>query len=640
MLLEKINLPIDLKHLNSDQLSDLCKELSSFYINSIAKIGGHLGGSLGVIELTVALHYVFNMPKDKLIWDVGHQSHIHKIITGRRDKITTLKQESGLSGFTKRTESVYDPFGAGHSSTSISAALGMEIGRILQNKNNYTIAVIGDGAMSAGMAFEALNNAGSLKNRLIVILNDNQMSISPSVGALSNHLSKISLPTTQQKVKDLIKSSIENIPLKIFFKKALKTLENSLKNVASSNNIFENLGFDYLGPIDGHNIEDMVNIFEAIKSDSAIDKPVLIHVLTKKGNGFYSSNGCEEEHFHAVNKFCPETGLQEKPKLKAPTYTQVFANSLIREAEKDDKIVAITAAMASGTGLNSFQKKFPSRFFDVGIAEQHAVTFAAGLACENMSPFVAIYSTFLQRAYDQVIHDVAIQKLPVRFAIDRAGLVGEDGSTHAGTFDLAFLSVLPNFVVMAPSDEDELSKMVATAAAYDDGPISFRYPRGESTGAIITAEKTLNIGHGRIVREGSDVAILSLGTRLQEAIKAAEILESQYNVSATVADARFAKPIDTKLIKQLLRNHRMLITVEEGSIGGFATQVNNFILQNNLNSKNSVIKNLFLPDIFLDHAPVHSLYERANINANGIVSAVTEVFGVSNVTAFTKKIIC
>jgi 1-deoxy-D-xylulose-5-phosphate synthase len=635
VLLENIESPSDIKHFNSDQLLQLCKELSGFYANSISKTGGHLGAALGVLELTVAIHYVFDTPRDKLIWDVGHQAHIHKILTGRRDKFMTLKQENGISGFTKRSESIYDPFGAGHSSTSISAALGMEVGRLLQNKDNKVIAVIGDGAMTAGMAYEALNNAGSLKNRLIVILNDNRMSISPTVGALTSHLAKLVSSNPHIKVKDLINSSLDNFSTQSFFKKALEIVGKKNKSIGS--NLFENLGFHYLGPIDGHRLDDLIAIFDSVKNNTSIDKPILIHTLTKKGNGFYSPNGGEEEAFHAVNKFCSYTNMQCKPKSKIPTYTKVFTDSLIREANKDDNIVAITAAMPSGAGLDLFQKKFPKRFFDVGIAEQHAVTFAAGLACENMNPFVAIYSTFLQRSYDQIVHDIALQKLPVKFAIDRAGLVGGDGATHAGSFDLAFLGALPNFVIMSPSDENELSKMVATAALYDEGPIAFRYPRNEAVGVKIESEEILDIGKGRIIREGDDIAILSLGTRLQESLKAADILLERYGVSSTVADARFVKPIDTNLIKQLTQNHKLLITIEEGSIGGFSAQVNNFILQNNFN-KNIVIRNLFLPDIFIDHGNVYKLYEQFNLNASAIINLVTELFNLSNVTLLKQKI--
>lgn len=632
MLLDKINSPSDLKQFNFDQLLELCKELSGFYIKSMSSIGGHLGGSLGVLELTVAVHYVFNTPKDKLIWDVGHQAHIHKILTGRRDKIMTLKQEEGLSAFTKRSESVYDPFGAGHSSTSISAALGMEVAHILEQKNNRAIAIIGDGALGAGMAYEALNNAGAFQNRLIVILNDNKMSISPSVGALNNHLSEISSHShTYHNLRYAFKTSIPESPVKQMVKKTVKTIEKNFKQ----ENIFENLGFDYLGPIDGHNLEELINILEKVKN-SDVQKPVLLHVLTEKGRGFYSPTG-EQENFHAVAPFCPDTRIQAKSAAQAVSYTQSFATRLIEEAKKDSKIIAITAAMSSGTGLDEFQKTLPDRFFDVGIAEQHAVTFAAGLACEGMKPFVAIYSTFLQRAYDQVVHDVAIQNLPVRFALDRAGLVGDDGATHAGSFDLSYLSTLPNFVVMAPSDENILAQMVSTAARYDYGPIAFRYPRGSGVGVNIESPHLLPIGKGRVILEGNDIAIISVGTRLSEAMKAAKILNENHNINITVVDAMFVKPIDKDLIRQVVKNHSLTITVEENSIGGFASQFNDFILNNDLH-KNRTIKNLHLPDAFLDQAKMNKMYEIANLNASAIVKNVLNYLNISTISNFTKVI--
>jgi 1-deoxy-D-xylulose-5-phosphate synthase len=595
MLLEQINDPTDLKALDIRQLGALCKELKDFYIKTVSETGGHLGASLGVLELTVALHYVFDTPRDKLVWDVGHQAHFHKILTGRREKMSSQRQADGISGFLRRSESVYDPFGAGHSSTSISAALGMEVGRTLQGKHNKVIAVIGDGAMSAGMAFEAINNAGYIKNNLIVILNDNQMSIAEGVGALHSHL--------------------RSMRQKSFFKKT---------------SLFKTLGLKYQGPIDGHNMKDLL---KALKSASKADGPILLHVVTQKGKGFYSPNGGEKENFHAVNKFCPETCIQEK--ASAVTYTKVFAQSLIREARKDPAIVAITAAMSNGTGLELFQKEFKDRFFDVGIAEQHAVTFAAGLACENMKPFVAIYSTFLQRAYDQVIHDIAIQNLPVRFAIDRCGFVGPDGATHAGSFDLAYLGVLPNFVVMAPSDENELSHMVATAAAYNEGPIAFRYPKHDVTGVKIESPEVLEIGKGRVIVQGNHAAILSIGTRLHEALKAAQLLNDLHNIQVTVADARFAKPIDQDLVRDLATNHKLLITIEESSIGGFATHVNNFILQQYL-SKHLKVKNFFFPDEFIEHGNVYDLYDKANLNARSIVAAIMNELNISNVVQLFK----
>jgi 1-deoxy-D-xylulose-5-phosphate synthase len=632
VLLDKINSPSDLKQFNFDQLYQLCKELSGFYIKSMSGIGGHLGGSLGVLELTVALHYVFNTPKDKLIWDVGHQAHIHKILTGRRDKITTLKQEEGLSGFTKRCESVYDPFGAGHSSTSISAALGIEVANILEQKNNRAIAVIGDGALGAGMAYEAINNAGSFENRLIVILNDNKMSISPSVGALNNHLAEISAHSDiYHNLRYSFKASIPDSPVKQMVKRTVKTIEKNFKQ----ENIFENLGFDYLGPVDGHNLESLINVLEKVKN-SEIPKPVLIHVLTEKGRGFYSTTG-EHENFHAVAPFCLETRIQTKLQPQAISYTKSFADRLIEEAKKDSKIVAITAAMSSGTGLDEFQKKLPDRFFDVGIAEQHAVTFAAGLACEGMKPFVAIYSTFLQRAYDQVVHDVAIQNLPVRFALDRAGLVGDDGATHAGSFDLTYLSTLPNFVVMAPSDENILAQMVSTATRYDYGPIAFRYPRGNGVGVNIESPYILPIGKGRIILEGNNIAVISVGTRLGETMKAAKILKENHNINITVVDAMFIKPIDKDLIKQVVKNHNTIITVEENSIGGFASQFNNFVLNNDLH-RNRNIKNLHLPDVFLDHGKMNKIYEIANLNASAIVKNVLSSLNISTISNFTKVI--
>jgi len=629
VLLDKISSPTDLKQFNFDQLLQLCKELSGFYINSMSEIGGHLGGSLGVLELTVALHYVFNTPKDKLIWDVSHQAHIHKILTGRRDKIMTLKQEDGLSGFTKRSESVYDSFGAGHSSTSISAALGMEVANKLSGKDSHVIAVIGDGALSAGMAYEAINNAGVLKNKLIVILNDNKMSISPSVGAMSTYLSKLPPYDTNHKLRSMIKASIAHTPVKDIVTNTVKNIERNFK----TNTIFENLGFDYIGTLNGHNLETLIEILQKAKNRKD-EKPLLIHILTEKGRGFYSTTG-EHENFHAVSKFCPNTGVQEKNTSDRVTYTKAFANRLIDEAKRDSKIVAITAAMSSGTGLDEFQKAFPDRFFDTGIAEQHAVTFAAGLACEGIKPFVAIYSTFLQRAYDQIVHDVALQNLPVRFAIDRAGLVGEDGPTHAGSFDLTFLGTLPNFVIMAPSDENELSKMVTTATYYDHGPIAFRYPRGIGVGVTIETPQTIQIGKGRLIKQGNDIAIISVGTRLHESLKASRLLEENYNIKVTLVDAVFIKPIDEALIRLILKEHKTVITVEENSIGGFSTQFNNFILANDL-QKDKTIRNLFLPDLFIDQASQNRMCEMANLNANSIVNAALNSLNISNITQLIK----
>lgn len=620
MLLDKIHTPKDLKQFNCDQLLQLCKEVYEETINIVSKNGGHLGASLGVIELTVALHYVFNAPEDKIIWDVSHQAYPHKLLTGRKEKMHTLRQENGISGFTKSKESIYDPFGAGHSSTSISAGLGFEIGHKLKHKNDKVIAVIGDGAMSAGMAFEALNNAGALKNRLIVILNDNKMSISPAVGAFSSYLSKIVSSEKYLNMRDKIKSAIEVIPGKEFLKKTLKTLEFDLKLTNSYANIFEGLGFYYIGPIDGHKLQDLIKILQNIRDDENINKPILIHVLTEKGRGFTSDKGLEEK-FHAVSKFCTTTGKQYKKNSSLPTYTEIFADTLTKLAEKDQNIVAITAAMESGTGLKEFHQKFPDRFFDVGIAEQHAVTFAAGLACTGIKPFVAIYSTFLQRAYDQIIHDVAIQNLPVRFAIDRAGLVGADGATHAGTFDISYLSILPNFVVMAPSDENELQHMIATAAKYDKGPIAFRYPRGQGKGVKLDNKpKALEIGKGKIIFKGSEVAILAYGTRLDYAEEARKTLQEEYGVSCTVADARFAKPLDKGLIHELAVNHQLLVTLEEGSIGGFATQVNNFLINENIPYK--TLRNIFLKDEFIDQATQERQHQLAGITPENIVSII------------------
>jgi 1-deoxy-D-xylulose-5-phosphate synthase len=621
VLLDKINKPQDLKQLNSDQLFQLCKEVYDETIRIVSKNGGHLGASLGVIELTIALHYVFNQPKDKIIWDVGHQSYPHKILTGRRNKMETLRLENGISGFTKRKESEYDPFGAGHSSTSISAGLGYEIGNKLQKNNNqHVISVIGDGAMSAGMAFEALNNAGAINNRLIVILNDNKMSISPAVGAFSSYLSKIVSSDNYLSIRDKIKSVLNSIPGTEFLKHALKRIEQDIKLTNDSANIFEGFGFYYIGPIDGHNLSDLIKILQNVRDDHNIHKPILLHILTEKGKGFKSDKGTEEK-FHAVNKFCSITGTQFKKNQSLPTYTQIFGDTLVKLATKNKKIVAITAAMESGTGLMKFHEKFPERFFDVGIAEQHAVTFAAGLACTGMNPFVTIYSTFLQRAYDQIIHDVAIQNLPVKFAIDRAGLVGADGATHAGIFDIAYISILPNFVVMAASDENELQHMVATAANYNEGPISFRYPRGEGLGIKFDKEpKALKIGKGRIISKGKDVAILSFGARLDYALAVRQILSEKHNISCSIADARFAKPLDKKLVTSLAENHKLLITLEEGSIGGFGSIVNDFLLNDNIKFKK--IKNIFIKDEFIDHATQERQHEIAGINTKHIIDII------------------
>jgi 1-deoxy-D-xylulose-5-phosphate synthase len=589
-LLDSIHLPDDLRQVPAGKLRQVADELRRATIEAVSVTGGHLGAGLGVVELTVALHYVFDTPRDRVIWDVGHQAYPHKILTGRRDRITTLRQGGGLSGFTRRAESEYDPFGAAHSSTSISSGLGMAVARNLAGGDHHVVAVIGDGAMSAGMAYEAMNNAGALHSRLIVILNDNDMSIAPPVGALNRHLNKLTSPRA------------------------------GAPETPAGGSLFEALGFHYLGPIDGHDIGALVTALETIRDDGA-DRPVLLHLITEKGHGYHAAQRSTDK-LHAVAKFDVVSGVQAKSAPKAPSYTRVFADCLIQEATEDPRIVAITAAMPSGTGLDLFEKSFPDRMFDVGIAEQHAVTFAAGMATEGYKPFCAIYSTFLQRAYDQVVHDVAIQNLPVRFALDRAGLVGADGATHAGSFDLAYLCCLPNFVVMAPSDEVELMHMVATAAAHDSGPIALRYPRGEGLGLTMPARgRALAIGKGRVVREGKDVAILSLGGRLQACLSAAEHLQSR-GISCTVADARFAKPIDEALVRRLVRNHPMLITIEEGSIGGFGSQVLDYVVNNDLTRAGFVMRTMKLPDTFLDHDDPFKQYESAGLSAADIVRTI------------------
>ena len=623
MLLDNVNYPADIKHYNSDQLLQLCKELRSEIINIVAQTGGHLGASLGVVELTVAIHYVFNTPTDRLIWDVSHQSYPHKILTGRRGKMSTLRQKNGLSGFTRRDESEYDCFGAGHSSTSISAGLGMEVARVRSGKDHRVISVIGDGAISAGMAYEAINNAGSMDNRLVVILNDNNMSISPAVGAMSSYLSRFISSKPYLSIRDTIKASIANFPGKSFITRALQKIEKNLKSVSRSANIFEELGFYYIGPLDGHNLEDVIAVLKNIRDDDhSIQKPILVHVITEKGRGFCSPESSNEK-FHAIGKFCTQTKLQKKNAIAKPTYTHVFANSLIDLAKKDDKIIAITAAMPSGTGLDKFQQQFPAQFFDVGIAEQHAVTFAAGLACEGYKPFVAIYSTFLQRAYDQVVHDVAIQNLPVKFAIDRAGFVGADGATHSGSFDITYLGTLPNFIIMAPSDDQELANMIYTAAKINDAPVAVRYPRGEIVGDNPSPKPQLiEIGRGRVIQRGKNVALLALGTRLQEAQKTAILLED-CGITCTIADARFAKPIDQDLIYNLAKNHQLLVTLEEGSIGGFAAYVNDYILRHDLcGNRDLIIRNLFLPDEFVEQATQQEQYSDAGLNAEQICALV------------------
>jgi len=621
-ILNKINNTSDIRSLSLAELKILASEVRQETITAVAETGGHLGAGLGVIELTIALHHVFNTPDDKIVWDVGHQTYPHKILTGRRAKINTLRQPSGLSGFTKRSESEFDCFGAGHSSTSISAALGMAVARDLNHKNFEVLAVIGDGAMSAGMAYEAMNNAGAMHTRLIVILNDNKMSIAPAVGAMSNYLSRLIASKPYLSIRSAAKRLAHHLPSTL--EKAAKKAEQYTKDFWAGGNYFQEMGFYYVGPVDGHNLKHLIPILTNIKNDHTIKSPILIHVVTEKGHGFNMPEA-KDEKLHAVGKFDISTGKQIKTKTTIPTYTQVFANSLIQAAEKDDKIVAITAAMPSGTGLDIFAAKFPHRMFDVGIAEQHAVTFSAGLACEGLKPFCTIYSTFLQRAYDQVIHDVAIQKLPVRFMIDRAGLVGADGATHAGTFDLAYLCCLPDFIVMAPADEAELANMVSTAATIDTGPCAVRYPRGEGTGVKIPSNPTiLTIGKGRIIRQGKHAAILSLGTRLSEAEKAAGLLSKQ-GIEVTIADARFAKPIDEELIKSLALEHSILITVEEGSSGGFSAQVLQFLTDNNLITEWLKVRTLCLPDKFIDQGNVTNLYEECGLNASGIAATIIEL---------------
>lgn len=623
-LLDMVNYPQSLKKLSVQDLELLCQELRQELINIVSETGGHLGAGLGVIELTVALHYIFNTPNDILLWDTGHQSYPHKILTGRKNLMYTLRQANGLSGFVSRAESIYDSFGTGHSSTSISAALGMAVGRDLNKEQKDVIAIIGDGALSAGLAYEAMNNAGTMHNRLIVILNDNDMSISRPVGALSSYLTKLISSSPYLNFRNMAKQLLRRLPKPI--EDTAKRMEQCAKTIAIHNNFFEEMGFYYIGPIDGHNLPELLTVFKNIKEDYHFNQPVLIHLVTEKGKGFHSKEHCKEK-FHAVSKFDPSTGIQQKTAQQNDTYTKIFAKSLIDLAKVDDKVVAITAAMPSGTGLSLFAEEFPNRIFDVGIAEQHAVTFAAGLACEGIKPFVAIYSTFLQRAYDQIVHDVALQKLPVRFAIDRAGLVGSDGPTHAGSFDISFLTSLPNFIVMAASDENELKLMVNTAATINDSPCAFRYPRGEALSPIIPnpKEKILQIGKGRIIKQGSDIAILSLGTRLKDSMQAAEILIKEYNISTTIADARFAKPLDYDLIKQLATHHKLLITIEEGSIGGFGTQVLTFLANNSYLNEHLQVRTMHLPDKFIEHNHnITNMYEEAALGSANIVKLVLE----------------
>ncbi|WP_157014975.1 1-deoxy-D-xylulose-5-phosphate synthase [Mesorhizobium xinjiangense] len=621
-LLDKVRVPADLKKLAESQLPQLATELRTEMIDAVSQTGGHLGAGLGVVELTVALHYVFDTPADRLIWDVGHQAYPHKILTGRRDRIRTLRQEGGLSGFTKRDESEYDPFGAAHSSTSVSAGLGMAVGRDLKGGRNNVISVIGDGAMSAGMAYEALNNAGALDARLIVILNDNDMSIAPPSGAMSAYLARLGSGRTYQGFRDIGKKLTSYLG-KAADKAITRAVEHA-RGYVTGGTLFEELGFFHIGPIDGHNLEHLVPVLKNVRDNA--DGPVLIHVVTQKGKGYAPAEAASDK-YHGVSKFDVITGAQAKPPANAPSYTRVFAQSLIDEARADERIVAITAAMPSGTGLDLFGKEFPGRTFDVGIAEQHAVTFAAGLATEGFKPFATIYSTFLQRAYDQVVHDVAIQRLPVRFPIDRAGYVGADGATHCGAFDVTYLATLPGFVVMAAADEAELRHMVRTAVDYDEGPIAFRYPRGNGVGVEMPERGSpLEIGKGRILREGTKVALLSLGTRLQDCLAAAEELEAS-GLSTTVADARFAKPLDRDMVRRLAREHEVLITVEEGAIGGFSSHVLHFLAEEGLLERGLKVRPLVLPDSFTDHAKPERMYETAGLDRAGIVRTVFAALG-------------
>jgi 1-deoxy-D-xylulose-5-phosphate synthase len=622
-LLDQIQTPADLRRFSEKDLKQIAEELRRETIDAVSVTGGHLGAGLGVVELTVALHYLFDTPADRIIWDVGHQCYPHKILTGRRDRIRTLRQAGGLSGFTKRAESEYDPFGAAHSSTSISAGLGMAVARDLDGKSNNVVAVIGDGAMSAGMAYEAMNNAGAMDQRLIVILNDNDMSIAPPVGALSSYLARINSSHTYLRIRDFVKQLAKRLPK--HWEKRAERVEEYTRNFWSGGLLFEELGFYYVGPLDGHNFDHLIPVLRNVR-DADVG-PVLVHVVTQKGKGYPPAEKSADK-YHGVSKFNVITGAQAVSKPNAPSYTKVFAGSLIQEARKDDRIVAVTAAMPAGTGLDLFQQEFPERCFDVGIAEQHAVTFAAGLATEGFKPFAAIYSTFLQRAYDQIVHDVAIQKLPVRFAIDRAGLVGADGPTHAGSFDVAYLTCLPGFVVMAAADEAELRHMVATAAAIDDAPSAFRYPRGEGLGVEMPDEgKPLEIGRGRILREGTSVAILSFGARLGECLIAAERLAAR-GLSTTVADARFAKPLDRDLIKRLVRHHEVLITIEEGAAGGFSSHVLHYLAAEGLLDRGVKIRTMCLPDLFIEHDKPEKMYAQASLDAAGIVRTVFSALGV------------
>ena len=624
-LLDTVKTPADMRDLKPRQLRQLADELRTATIDVVSRTGGHLGAGLGVVELTTALHHVFNTPDDRIIWDVGHQCYPHKILTGRRDRMETLRQGGGLSGFTKRAESEYDPFGAAHSSTSISAGLGMAVARDLAGGDNNVIAVIGDGAMSAGMAYEAMNNAGSMDKRLIVILNDNDMSIAPPVGAMSAYLARLLSSQSYLGLRELMKQIASIFPDSI--EKRAKRAEEYARGMATGGTLFEELGFYYVGPIDGHNLDQLLPVLKNVRD--AKNGPVLVHVVTKKGKGYPPAEASADK-YHGVSKFDVVTGTQVKATPNAPSYTKVFANSLIKEARKDDRIVAVSAAMPSGTGLDLFGKEFPDRCFDVGIAEQHGVTFAAGMATEGYKPFAAIYSTFLQRAYDQVVHDVAIQRLPVRFAIDRAGLVGADGPTHAGSFDVTYLATLPGFVVMAASDEAELVHMVATAAQIDDRPSAFRYPRGEGIGIDMPEEGVpLEIGKGRVMREGTSIALLSFGGRLQECMGAADLLGGK-GFTTTVVDARFAKPLDTDLIRRLAKEHEVLLTIEEGAIGGFGSHVANFLADDGRFDNGLKFRSMILPDTFIDQDKPAAMYETAGLTSPHIVQKALVALGLDD----------
>ena len=632
-LIKQINFPADLRKFKKDDLKQISDELRDELIDVVSETGGHLGAGLGAVELTVALHYVFETPKDKLVWDVSHQCYPHKILTGRRDRIKTLRKGGGLSGFTKRTESEYDPFGAAHSSTSISSTLGMAVAKKLSNNNNNVIAVIGDGAMSAGMAYEAMNNAGALKSRLIVILNDNDMSIARPVGAMSKYLAKLLSGKLYFSFRETLKMVISSFS-KRFSQKAGRA-EDLLRNIVTGGTLFSELGFYYVGPIDGHDVDNLVQIFENVKNSNH-QGPVLIHIRTQKGKG-YKPAEVSGDKYHGVSKFNVSTGEQAKSTTNIPSYTKVFAETLIKHAEQDTRIIGITGAMPSGTGLNLFEKKFPERTFDVGIAEQHAVTFAAGLATEGFKPYAAIYSTFLQRAYDQVVHDVALQSLPVRFAIDRAGLVGADGPTHAGSFDITYLSTLPNFVVMAASDEAELVKMINTSVNINDRPSAFRYPRGNGVGIELPSiNETLEIGKGRIIKEGKKVALINFGTRLEECKKASEKLFKK-GIDCTIVDARFAKPLDEKLIIEIASNHDVLITIEEGSIGGFGSHVMQFLSDRGVFDRGLKFRSMILPDTFIDQDTPEKMYEFAGLDSVSIANKAEETLNSNIIFAKNKN---